>query len=474
MENGQEANKTEEKSDAKVEEVKVTEKPATKTAESEAKEDKTNGNNKEEKESNKSEIIEPKPEAKKRKFDENNEKEKDSEEAEVPESEAKKQKTDGIHKDEKEPEKPKIPEATPELLEKIKKQVEFYFGDVNMQKDKFLIEQTKLSEGWIPMDVMLKFKALVALSEDSVTIVKALESSELVETSEDKTKIRRSLDHPLPVYDDEYRKAQQARTIYAKGFPLEGMTIEKLKTFLEAFEPIENIHMRKYADKEKKMHFKGSIFVQFKTLDAAKVFMDKEAIKYGETELIRRWAADYNAEKQKEKEDRRQKKTEQKDKKSPADQQDKEEEEKEEKEKETPTLPKGAVLHFSGIENGNREDIREALTKLDAHIAYVDYTRGNESGYVRLSNENEAKNIFEKLNEGKIKLGEKEVIVRVLEGDEEDEYLLKMERELAEMRKGRNKQNKFKGGKKGRFQQRGQKRKGGDNGYEGPRKKRSG
>ena len=49
-----------------------------------------------------------------------------------------------------------------------------------------------------------------------------------------------------------------------------------------------------------------------------------------------------------------------------------------------------------------------------------------------------------------IKLGDKEVAVRVLEGDEEDEYLLRMEKELGEIRKDRNRQgNKFKGGKKG-------------------------
>lgn len=40
--------------------------------------------------------------------------------------------------------------------------------------------------------------------------------------------------------------------------------------------------------------------------------------------------------------------------------------------------------------------------------------------------------------------------VRVLEGDEEAEYLARMEKELADLRKERNKSgNKFKGGKKG-------------------------
>lgn len=48
--------------------------------------------------------------------------------------------------------------------------------------------------------------------------------------------------------------------------------------------------MRKYQDKGKKLQFKGSIFVQFKTLEDAKAFMARESIKYGDTELIRKWS----------------------------------------------------------------------------------------------------------------------------------------------------------------------------------------
>ena len=110
-----------------------------------------------------------------------------------------------------------------------------------MQRDKFLIEQTKLDEGWIPMTIMLKFKMLASLSQDVDVILKALESSELMEISEDKKKIRRSPKHPLPVYDAEYRKAQEAKTVYAKGFPLHDTTIEKLTTFLSDYEPFENV-----------------------------------------------------------------------------------------------------------------------------------------------------------------------------------------------------------------------------------------
>lgn len=48
--------------------------------------------------------------------------------------------------------------------------------------------------------------------------------------------------------------------------------------------------MRKYLDRDKSYKFKGSIFVQFETLDGAKTFMDKESVKYEDTELIRKWA----------------------------------------------------------------------------------------------------------------------------------------------------------------------------------------
>lgn len=110
-----------------------------------------------------------------------------------------------------------------------------------MQRDKFLIEQTKLDDGWVPMTVMLNFKMLASMSKDVDVILKSLESSELIEISEDKKKIRRSPNNPLPVYDQEYRKAQEAKTAYVKGFPLKDMTIEKLKSFFNAFEPYENI-----------------------------------------------------------------------------------------------------------------------------------------------------------------------------------------------------------------------------------------
>jgi lupus La protein len=47
--------------------------------------------------------------------------------------------------------------------------------------------------------------------------------------------------------------------------------------------------MRSYKDKEtNKRIFKGSVFVTFKTKELAESFL-KEDVKYGDTELIKKW-----------------------------------------------------------------------------------------------------------------------------------------------------------------------------------------
>lgn len=49
--------------------------------------------------------------------------------------------------------------------------------------------------------------------------------------------------------------------------------------------------MRKYKDtKDNTYKFKGSIYVQFETLDAANAFMALESVKYKDTELLRKWS----------------------------------------------------------------------------------------------------------------------------------------------------------------------------------------
>ena len=50
---------------------------------------------------------------------------------------------------------------------KIVRQVEHYFGDYNLPRDKFLKETIKSDDGWVSMEIMLKFQRLSSLSQDA-------------------------------------------------------------------------------------------------------------------------------------------------------------------------------------------------------------------------------------------------------------------------------------------------------------------
>ncbi|CAG5107603.1 Similar to La protein homolog (Aedes albopictus) [Cotesia congregata] len=338
--------------------------------------------------------------------------------------------------EEKKAEEIKSVDASPELLEKIKNQIEFYFGDVNLQRDKFLIEQIKLDEGWIPMTIMLQFKLLAAMSNDVETILKAVEQSDLMEISDNRKKIRRRVDKPLPLYNEEYRRSQTARTVYLKSFPQE-VKLDELKEFFKDFGVVENIVMRKYKDENQKLQFKGSIFVQFKNLDDAKALVAKESLKYKDTELIKMMSEDYSLMKTKERQERKGKKN--------------EAEEDEDDESEKTDLPKGAVLHFT-VEKPEGvvwEAIKQSFLEQEAKISFVDYKNGQKTGWIRFQGANSAIPLLEKMTDKKIKISDSEITFQLLEGEEEEEYLKKVRKELFIKAKPFNKSKKNRNNKKG-------------------------
>jgi lupus La protein len=109
--------------------------------------------------------------------------------------------------------------------------LQYYFGDYNFPRDKFLQQQAQLDDGWVPLEVMLKCARLKTLTEDAATVILALSKSKdsLLEVSEDKTKVRRS--RPAPDVNEEAQLATKSRTVYCKGFPID----EQLDNLLEYF-----------------------------------------------------------------------------------------------------------------------------------------------------------------------------------------------------------------------------------------------
>merc|ERR1719150_1682183 len=276
---------------------------------------------------------------------------------------------------------------------------------------------------------MLKFKRLSELSKDEKVIVAALKQSKagLLEVSEDGSKIRRDPAIPLPENTEESRKLLEARTAYAKGFNKETTTLDKLLDYYNEANPdVVSIQMRNYCEKkgkEKVWKFKGSIFLTFKTEDAAKAFVAKEE-KYKEETLLKKFQKDYLEEKKKEME-------------------------------EEIKLPKGSVLKLTGLGGEiTREDIKEVLKdecsvnidKDGGDIAFITYEKGEAEAKIRFKTEGGAKAPAAAwVAKDKLEIKGMTIVGSLLEGEEEDQFLKDSAQDLKN-RRNKNRGQKRRGG----------------------------
>lgn len=326
------------------------------------------------------------------------------------------------------------------LEAKICHQIEYYFGDFNLPRDKFLKEQIKLDEGWVPLEIMIKFNRLNRLTTDFNVIVEALSKSkaELMEISEDKTKIRRSPSKPLPEVTDEYKNDVKNRSVYIKGFPTDA-TLDDIKEWLEGKGEILNIQMRRTLQKA----FKGSIFAVFENIASAKKFVETPGQKYKGTEMLILFKEDYFAKKNAE---RRQHKVEAKLRAK----REQEEKQKLAEDAEMKSLEEkiGCLLKFSGDLDDQtcREDLH-ILFSNHGEIKWIDFIRGAKEGIILFKEK--AKKTLEKAkdaNNGNLQLRNKAVTWEVLEGEVEKAALKKIiEDQQESLNKWKSKGRKFKG-----------------------------
>ncbi|XP_065493439.1 kelch-like protein 23 isoform X1 [Caloenas nicobarica] len=325
------------------------------------------------------------------------------------------------------------------LENKICQQIEYYFGNHNLPRDKFLKEQIKLDDGWVPLEVMIKFNRLSRLSKDFSVIVEALRKSKtgLMEINEDKTKIRRSPNKPLPELNDQYKAAIKNRSVYVKGFPLDA-TLDDIKEWLEDKGPVENIQMRRTLQRT----FKGSIFAVFDSVESAKKFTEIPNQKYKDTELIVLFKEEYCTKKN---EERRQNKVEAKARAK----QEKEEKQKQAADAEMKSLEEkmGCLLKFSGDLDDQtcREDLHEVFSG-HGEIKWIHFVRGAKEGIILFKST--AKEALEKAkaaHNGNLQLRNKDVTWEVLEGDAEKEALKKILEDQQELLKQKTKGRKIKG-----------------------------
>merc|ERR1719153_1269295 len=95
-----------------------------------------------------------------------------------------------------------------ELEKKIIRQVEYYFGDHNLPRDRFMKAVMDDNDGWIPMETMMTFKRLQSLTRDPDHVMSALEKSrnEVVQVDLDARQVRRDPANPLPDMKGEATK----------------------------------------------------------------------------------------------------------------------------------------------------------------------------------------------------------------------------------------------------------------------------
>uniref|UniRef100_A0A8C1D5I6 Small RNA binding exonuclease protection factor La n=1 Tax=Cyprinus carpio carpio TaxID=630221 RepID=A0A8C1D5I6_CYPCA len=315
------------------------------------------------------------------------------------------------------------------LEKKVAEQVEYYFGDHNLPRDKFLKEQLQLDDGWVTLETMLKFNRLKSLTSDAAVIVESLQKSKtgLLEISEDKTKIRRNPNKPLPENNEEYRDALKHKSIYMKGFPLE-TTLDEIKEWFADKGTVENIYLRKGVQKT----FKGSIFAVLESEEAAKAFVERADVKeYKGNEMIVMMKDDYFSKKVAE---RKQNRVEAKAK-----------------------AKRGCLLKFSGeLGQTSREDFH-AIFSDHARIKWIDFTRGAKEGTILFhSNAQEALQKVREAHGGEDpKVKEQVVQWEVLEGDVEMETLKKI---IEDQQESMNKRKGGRGGHRGRGRGRGGRR----------------
>lgn len=309
------------------------------------------------------------------------------------------------------------------LESKIIRQIEYYFGDHNLSRDKFMQEEIKKDEGWMALSVMLKFNRLAQITKDEDAIAGAVakSTSGLVEVHEDKSKIRRNPERKVPQWDSNWKDDVQSRTLYVKGFP-EKAVLDDIMPFVDKVCLSENVFMRRLRDGS----FKGSIFVTYKSVDDCKKVMEMDSKKFKEDDaedLIVKFQKDYQAGKVQESKEKK------------ANNKSKESEVRNEVKQ---FREKGAVLKIQSpdVEGISYGVIKAAFAeKVEKGVAWVSLNKDENTVKVRFHGQNSAVEVIKNL-EGKITIEGNELELKPLEGDEEDKYWEEFDRDSSKRSAG--------------------------------------
>jgi lupus La protein len=166
--------------------------------------------------------------------------------------------------------------------DEILKQVEFYFSDANLPRDKFLWNLTQTDpkgEGWVPIKQIASFKRMQRFRPVESIATALRGSKDLLQVNEDGTAVRRTVALIKPT-DAKWTEINN-RTLYVvlpfatelteqKGFGDETPTLQiDLETFFRGFGDVDSLRLRRTDTGL----FKGSVLVQFRVKEDAEKFL---------------------------------------------------------------------------------------------------------------------------------------------------------------------------------------------------------
>ncbi|XP_042256527.1 la-related protein 7 isoform X1 [Thunnus maccoyii] len=147
-----------------------------------------------------------------------------------------------------------------QLLGDVKKQVEFWFGDVNLHKDRFLKKLIDESDdGYVDISLLASFNRMKKLTTDTKLIARALKNSSVVEVNLEGNKVRRQ----LPIGD--IPNDVDSRTVYVELLPKD-VTHSWIERVFTKCGNVVYISIPRYKSSGDS---KGFAFVEFETVEQA-------------------------------------------------------------------------------------------------------------------------------------------------------------------------------------------------------------
>ncbi|GJM85497.1 hypothetical protein PR202_ga01950 [Eleusine coracana subsp. coracana] len=168
----------------------------------------------------------------------------------------------------------------------VLRQVEFYFSDSNLPRDKFLRETVEQSDdGLVSLALICSFsrmkshlgldaavKAETMPEETVLAVAEVLRRSPVLRVSEDGKKIGRASELSKP---DEIIEQVDSRTIAASPLPY-NVKLEDVQSFFSQYAKVNSVRLPRHIANKK--HFCGTALVEFSDEEEAKNIMEKPLV----------------------------------------------------------------------------------------------------------------------------------------------------------------------------------------------------